>query len=216
MFVRNHMTRDPIHLDPTTPIRDVLRVMALHEIHHVPIVDQHRHAIGIISNPDIRRAVLAEDFGDRRADEVMSRPCTVEIEAPLRCALDQLCERGVDALLVQEHRVLVGILTRGDVLRTLRSALAFDQEGSCLEVSLDDPGDLLTAFQVLHDQKAEIRSAVVGAVREDGGGVVLGLRLGACDPRPLERALTEAALTLLVPQQELSHDIRPSALEQRS
>ncbi|MBK9128028.1 MAG: CBS domain-containing protein [Phycisphaerales bacterium] len=206
MLVRNHMTRDPICMDPSAPVRDILRAMALRKVHHMPIADDRRHALGIISATDLCRAagVYESDLAERRADEVMSRPRSIAMDAPLRWALDQLCEHGADALLVVDRGILIGTLTRADVLRALRSALAFDQEGSCLEVSLDDPDDLFVVFQVLQEQKAEVRSAVIGAVREDGGGAVLGLRVGVRDPRPLERALTEAALTLLVPQEELA------------
>ncbi len=207
MFVRNHMRRGPICMDPAAPLRDVIRVMALHKIHHVPVTDCRRHAIGLISDREIRAAAAVPDahFGERRADEVMSRALhTIESHAGLACALDRLCQPGVDALFVQERGMLVGILTRADLLRALRRALAFDREGSSVEVSLEDPGDLANAFAVLREQKAEIRSAVVGTVRDDDGAPVLGLRLAARDPRPIERALVQAALTVLVPEEELA------------
>lgn len=207
MFVRNHMRRGPICMDPAAPMRDVLRIMALHKIHHLPVTDRRRHAIGIISNREIGAAAIVPDlhFEERRADEVMSRALqTIESHAGLGCALERLCEPGVDALLVQEHGMLAGILTRSDLLRALRSALALDREGSSVEVSLEDPGDLAAAFQVAYEQKAEIRSAVVGAMRDDEGAPVLSLRLGASNPRPLERALMEAALVVLVPEEELA------------
>jgi acetoin utilization protein AcuB len=205
MFIRTHMTRSPICVDPATHMRDVIRIMVQHKIDHIPVVDRRRHVIGIISEQELGRAAAVPDshFLDERADDAMSRALhTIGHDEPLRCALDLLCEPGIDALLVQEHGLLVGILTRGDMLRILRRALALDCDGSSVEISLDGPGDLLAAFQVLHDQKAEIKSAVVGAVRDDGGGPVLGLRLGARDPRPVERALAQAALTLLVPAEE--------------
>lgn len=212
MFVRNHMTRDPVCVGPSAPVRDVLRVMTLHRVDHVPVLDQRRRAIGIVSTSDICRAIAAREslLDQLRAEEVMSGPRIIDIDAPLRRALDQLCEDGLDAFVVQEGGGFAGLLTRADVLRAVRSALAFDQEGSCVEVSLDDPDDLVAAFQVLHRYKAEIRSAVVGAVREDGAGAVLGVRLRARDPRPLEKALAEAALTVLVPQEELVDNDRES------
>ncbi len=61
MFVYNHMTRGPICMDPAAPLRDVIRMMALHNIHHVPIIDRRRHAIGIISDRDIRTAAALQD-----------------------------------------------------------------------------------------------------------------------------------------------------------
>ena len=206
MFVRNHMTRNPVCMGPPACLRDVVRAMALHGIRHVPIVDERRHVLGMIGDHELRAAVDRQDsdFWDLRADEVMSRtPLMVESDAPFGRALAQLCTHGADALLVADKGVLVGILTRADFLRALSGALAFDQDGSSVEVAVDGTTDLVAAFEVLHAQKAEIKSVVAGAIRDDGGGAVLAVRLGTPDPRPVEKALAQAALTLLVPEEEM-------------
>lgn len=206
MFVRNHMTPNPVCIGPSAGLRDVVRAMTLHKIRHIPIVGEHRHMLGMISDQELRTAANhhGPQFWDLRADEVMSRsPLTVESDAPFGRALAQLCEHGTDALLVSEQGMLVGILTRADFLRAFRNALALDGDGSSVEVSLDGTADLVTAFEVLHTQKAEIKGVVAGTIRDDGGGAVLAVRLGTRDPRPVERALAQAALTLLVPEEEM-------------
>lgn len=209
MFVRNHMTREPVCLETAASLRDVVRVMALHGIRHIPIVNERRHVLGIISDYELRAAADGQGTGfwDLHAHDVMSHsPRTVEGDVSTWRVLARFCERGADALLVLERGALVGILTRTDLLRTLSNALALNHDGRVVEISLDDPADLLTAFEVLHRQKAEIKSAVAGAIRDDGHGAVLAVRIGTRHVRPVERALAQAGLILLVPEDEMLAD----------
>jgi acetoin utilization protein AcuB len=206
MFVRSHMTREPVCAGPAAVLGEIVQAMVRHQIHHLPIVNETRHVLGIISDHKLRAAADRPDvhWANIRADAIMSRsPPTVESDASFGHVLTRLCAHGTDALLVLEQGVLAGILTRADFLRALSKAFALDADGSTVEVSLRNPADLFAAFEVLHRHGAEIVSAVAGRMRDDGDEPVLCVRLGTRHPRAVEKALAEAALTLLVPEEEL-------------
>ena len=204
MFVRSYMTPEPVCVGPAAPLRDVMRALALNGIGHLPVVNEQKHVLGILSDDELRGAADHPDFWNLRTHEIMSpSPLTIESHAPLGRALSDLCAHGAEVLLVLERGVLVGILTRTDCLRAFSQALALDTEGSSVEVAVNHPADLVTAVNALHQHGADILAAVVGRVRDDGEGPVLFVRLGNRDPRPAERALAEAGLILLVPEEEM-------------
>jgi CBS domain-containing protein len=55
--VAEHMTPDPVAVSPTTPIRDLARMMIDAHIHRVIVVDPEQKPIGIVSSTDILAAV---------------------------------------------------------------------------------------------------------------------------------------------------------------
>lgn len=203
MFVCNHMTREPVCVGPGATLRDVFQIMQKHAIRHVPVVDKKKGVLGIIGDHELAMAGGRHDFWELPAEEIMlPSPSTIESNAPLRSALLRLCAHDEDSLLVLKKDALVGILTRNDLLQAFSVALALDSEGGVVEVALDGVEDLITALEVLHKSGIEISSAVAGRVRDDGDDPVLGVRLIARNVRPLEKALAEARLILLVPEEE--------------
>ncbi|HVP11060.1 MAG TPA: CBS domain-containing protein [Phycisphaerae bacterium] len=207
MFVCNHMTREPVCVNPAATLREVAQIMQQHAIRHVPVVNQKKGVLGIIGDRELGMAGGRRDFWEARAGEVMSHsPLTIESNAPLGRALMHLCAHDADSLLAVERGELVGILTREDLLRACSVALALDNDGGAVEVALDGIEDLVTAFEVLHKKGIEIRSAVAGRIRDDGDDPVLFVRLSAHNAQPVEKALAEAGLILLVPEEELLAD----------
>ncbi len=127
MFVRSHMTREPACLGPAATVREVVQTMARHKIGHIPIVNEKKHVLGILSDHELRVAADRPVFWELRAHEIMApAPLTIESNAPFGRALTDLCTAGADALLVLERGVLVGILT--------------DQARACGQATAGGPG----------------------------------------------------------------------------
>lgn len=212
MLVRDYMTTQLVCMGPAATVRDVVRVMALHNIRHVPILDEQRHVMGVVGDRELRTAAERPDYWELRTREIMSHaPRTITGQAPLGRALASLCEQGTDVLLVLERGVLVGILTRTDFLRAFRQLLALDGEGSCVEVSLNGISDLAAAVGALHEARTDFRSAIVGRVHDDGDELVLFVRLGVRNSRLVERALAKAGLILRVCEEGTLTDGRANA-----
>jgi CBS domain-containing protein len=136
------MTRDPVAVKPHTPLKEVARLLLEHGFSGVPVVDDEGIVVGVISESDfmlkergrdyVPSSALAWLLGEskqvkherdlveaRTAGEAMTAPA-VTIEgriASIREAAITMAERNINRLPVTEDGRLVGIITRGDLLR---------------------------------------------------------------------------------------------------
>ncbi|MGW4161011.1 CBS domain-containing protein [Streptomyces sp. NPDC004788] len=107
------MTDSVVSVIPTTPFRDVAKLLAEHDISGVPVLDEDDRVVGVVSESDLlaRRRLTAR--------EVMTAPAvTVHAEETVSDAARLMVRRGVERLpVVDEEERLVGIVTRRDLLR---------------------------------------------------------------------------------------------------
>ena len=147
-LVRDVMNPNPTTVTADTPVEEVVRLLAEHELPGVPVVDSTGDCIGIVTESDL---VIADDEGDLRlphyiqlfgglvfleplkhfeerlhkafaatAGEMMTpNPVTVEADDPVRKAARLIAETGHNRLPVEDDGRLVGVVTRADVLRAL-------------------------------------------------------------------------------------------------
>lgn len=123
------VTYNPWSIGPAALLDEITgRFEELH-CHHVTVVDDERHVVGIVSETDLIRArqshrlVLAG--GDEAAEspavfarDAMSRDVlTIELSANFRDALHLLLERRIHALPVVQNESLIGIISSRDFLR---------------------------------------------------------------------------------------------------
>jgi CBS domain-containing protein len=140
--VRDVMTRDVITVRPETPLKDVARLLVEYAISGVPVVSPDGSVLGVVSEADFllkeqaggeapRHRPLASLFGDSAptrerlekvaaatAGEAMSSPAiAIEADQSVHEAADLMVRRAVNRLPVTDHRGLVGIVTRADLVR---------------------------------------------------------------------------------------------------
>jgi CBS domain-containing protein len=146
------MTQDVATVAPDTDLRDVAALLVQKRISGVPVVDRGR-VLGVVSERDIlfkerpsdglSRSVLSwlMDEGDlmlkidaRTARAAMTSPAVVM--APARSVADAaalMLDEGISRLPVVDNGVLVGIVTRHDLVR----AFARTDEEIWLEIESD-------------------------------------------------------------------------------
>ena len=156
MNVYQLMTRDVIAIRPDTPIHTAARLMVDHGISGLPVVDDEGRLVGIISEGDlILRQKPREpaswwrtffDDGERLArdyqkavgttvGEVMSHPViTASPALPLEGAAAIMDDCHVRRLPVVFDGALVGIVTRGDLIKALATAPRPRQKTSDVEL----------------------------------------------------------------------------------
>ena len=139
MKVRDVMTTDVVTVTPTTPLREVARLLSERRVSGAPVVDEQGSCIGVISEGDLLfkeigqpepRTPLEWVFGSRDTAEAIRRrgartageamsapPITIEPDMPLRVAAERMVNDGVNRLPVVENGRLVGIVTRADLVR---------------------------------------------------------------------------------------------------
>jgi CBS domain-containing protein len=146
--VREYMDADPITVRPDTKAEDVARLLGEHELHGVPVVNEAGRCVGIVTENDLVLADEEGDlhiphyielFGglvflesmrgfERRLKKAMAttakdlmteHPTTIGPDADVHEAGRVISESGHNRLPVEEHGLLVGVITRADVLRAL-------------------------------------------------------------------------------------------------
>ncbi|MDX2239177.1 MAG: CBS domain-containing protein, partial [Leptolyngbyaceae cyanobacterium bins.302] len=142
------MTRDPITARPETPLNQVIALLAEKHISGLPVVDEAGKLIGVISETDLMwresgvtpppyimlldsviylenparyERELHKALG-ATVQEVMTdhHVITITSDKPLRDAAQLMHERNVHRLpVVDSSGHVVGILTRGDIVRAM-------------------------------------------------------------------------------------------------
>jgi CBS domain-containing protein len=139
------MTVDVVMVTPETPVPEIARVLHSQRIGGAPVVDASRRPVGLVSEGDLtRRAGLSagrngawwlllfeerEDVArdyvrahDLRAADVMTRPvASVAEDTGIADIARLLEERHIKRVPVVRAGRVVGIVTRGDVVRALGS-----------------------------------------------------------------------------------------------
>lgn len=105
---------DPIYLTAEHPIYDAEAIMAKYRISGVPIVDNEKHLVGILTNRDLR---FEKNFS-RLIGEVMTRDnlVTAPVGTNLEQAKEILQSHKVEKLpIVDENNILRGLITIKDI-----------------------------------------------------------------------------------------------------
>ena len=146
--VRDIMDPDPATVRPDTPVEEVVALLREHELPGLPVVEDDRRLVGIVTEADL---VLPDNDGDlhiphyvnlfggtvfleplnrfegrlrkafaSNAADMMSRdPDTVAPDTSVRETVRLIHESGHNMLPVVEDGRLVGVVTRLDVLGAL-------------------------------------------------------------------------------------------------
>jgi len=123
------MTKDPISVNATNDIQDVVKIFKERSIHHIPVVSGDK-LIGMISKTDIERISFVTDTNADQAntavynmltlDQVMTKQVeTVQSDDQIRDAAELLARGKYHALPVIEDNKLAGIVTTTDVINYL-------------------------------------------------------------------------------------------------
>ncbi|HDQ35046.1 MAG TPA: CBS domain-containing protein [Chloroflexi bacterium] len=123
LLVGRVMTSDVLSLTSDTSMQEVKDLMREHRISGLPIVDEGE-LVGIVSVQDLIHALEQQALERPVADFMTANPFTVHLKEPVVEALRKLESTGVGRLLVvDDHDKLAGILTKGDIVAGLLTAL---------------------------------------------------------------------------------------------
>ena len=125
--VRDLMTTRVATIGPDTPLEAIAKAFERHPFHHLPVVDEERKMLGMVSDRDLIRASIAGRFDSNKpASAVMSQMiASIDPEASLRDAAKRLMKLGVNSLVVlDDGGKLKGILTTRDLVKALAAGEA--------------------------------------------------------------------------------------------
>jgi CBS domain-containing protein len=128
MRVHTIMTAKPVVAHPNDTLDHALTLMRNGGFHHLPIMSQSKHLIGIVSSRDCRLALDVPDIHQIhpshypaartiRLREIMSKaPIVTSPDADVFTATALMYENHINCLPVMLEETLIGILTSSDLL----------------------------------------------------------------------------------------------------
>ena len=119
MNVRDVMSTRVIAVRPEEPLKEVARILVSNRIGGVPVTDREGHVLGIVSESDLEPTKEEAPLRPvRTAADVMTRPViTLTEDDTVTQAARVLQFHRVKRAPVLRHRVVVGMITRSDLLR---------------------------------------------------------------------------------------------------
>jgi acetoin utilization protein AcuB len=190
MFVRDHMTRNPITIEPDATFPQAINLLREKHIRHLPVV-KGKKLVGILVDKDLlsnqpspaTTLSVYEIYSlleKLRVSQMMSHPVvTVEGGCPMEEAARIMVERKISCLPVMEKEELVGIITETDIFKVLVNVLGGQEKGFRITMNLPDKvGELATISSQIAKAGGNI-FAVTTSRREDGTFEVMIKEKGA-------------------------------------
>ena len=153
MLVRDIMTPNPITIGPESDYLAAIALMRARKCRHLPVVDQEKGLVGIITDYDVRavrsegtpkeRALLGDGVLVRVREVMTPNVITVPPDFPLEEAAALMVQHHISCLPVVAEGQVTGIITDTDIFRTLANMLGGGSQTIRLAVQVDNkPGQI--------------------------------------------------------------------------
>lgn len=140
LIIRNVMSQPALTVHPTTPLKDVARLLVEHRISGLPVVDEGGRVLGVVSEADLllkeqgpehvshrhfarllgesteTRAQLAKLDATTAGDAMSAPAITITGDRPIAEAAALMTSRGINRLPVVDDGTLVGVVSRADLI----------------------------------------------------------------------------------------------------
>ena len=171
----NGMIYDPITIPLGSTVAQALDIMAEYHIGGIPVVDDDKHLVGIVTNRDLR----FERRLDRPVDDIMSKEnlVTTHQQTDLAAAAQILQENKIEKLpVVDKDNRLVGLITYKDITKAKDKPMACKDEKGRLRVAagVGVTTDTLDRMQALVNAGAD--AIVIDTAHGHSKGVIDKLR----------------------------------------
>jgi len=167
----NGMIYDPITITAEKKVLDALNLMAKYKIGGIPVVEEHGHLVGIVTNRDLR---FERDM-TRPIEEVMTKENLISTteSTDLESAADILQKYKIEKLpVVDKKNKLIGLVTYKDITKAKDKPLACKDSKGRLRVAagVGIAGDSMDRIDEL--VKADADALVIDTAHGHSKGVI--------------------------------------------
>jgi CBS domain-containing protein len=225
MQAKDVMTAKVVSVSKDTPVHEVVGLLLKYRISAVPVIDEARQVLGIVSEGDLLRpegtshhrarqpwwltAVLAsqglnyDTLRGRTAGDVMTRDVySIDEEASLSEIAELLERRHIKRVPVLRNGKLVGIVSRANLLHGLASTIIEHHEPGAAK-----DRQLRTGLTKLLRDKQELDGVLINVTVRDGN-----VRLWGTVDNSQEAALAESAAKSLAGVKSVENNLGPGPM----
>ncbi len=171
----NGMIYDPVTIKAGSTVRDALAIMAEYKIGGIPVVDDERYLVGIVTNRDLRFELEL----DKRIDHVMTKKNLIVTNqsTDLESAAQILQLHKIEKLpVVDKDNKLIGLVTYKDITKAKDKPMACKDAKGRLRVAagVGVTGDTFDRMTALVD--AGVDALVIDTAHGHSKGVIDQLR----------------------------------------
>ena len=215
MFVDRSMTRDVITILEDATVLDAKATLDKHRIHHLPVVDDARRLIGVVTDRDVRSALPSGVFDNEetarererilslKVGEIMTRkPVSVSPSNTLEDVLLLMERTPVGAVpVVDDDRKIVGIISTRDLMRAFITVLGLREPGTLLCLVVENKlGQMKRIVDAISEERIPFGSILVARHWDEGKRAVFPYLLTQ-NVAHVKRKLEKMGFELLNPMQ---------------
>ncbi|SDH59644.1 CBS domain-containing protein [Lentzea fradiae] len=120
MRARDIMSSPAITVTPQVPVRGAAALLVSHGFTALPVVDDEKRLVGIVTEADLLRNGWVEESGARTVGEVMTSPAeSMDAGAQGSLIARVLVDDRIRCLPVVDGAEVIGVVTRRDLVRVL-------------------------------------------------------------------------------------------------
>ncbi len=131
MLVNELMQSNLVTIPSDSLVSEAILSLADAHVTGLPVVDGNLHLVGVLSTSDILTAMAEHSpeteggamFRDVLVRDLMTpKPMTIEPQAEVKLAAQQMLYANVHRLFVEKDGELLGVITQSDVVRAVATA----------------------------------------------------------------------------------------------
>ena len=150
MIIADRMKKNPATATPDMSISDATAKMKAEKVHRLPVLDDEKHLVGVISEKDILLAAPSPAstlstyeinylLSKLKVKNIMSRnPVTITRETTIEEAVRLMVENDLSCLPVMDGGYLSGIVSKSDLFKILLEMLGAKHKGIRVEALVED------------------------------------------------------------------------------
>ena len=186
MYVKDHMTADPITIDPDVTLLKALEIMGKHKFHRLPVV-QGGKLVGLITEGLVNETsgrdstslsiyelnyLLSRTYA---RDIMITDVKTISPDAWIEEAAEVMLHNNINVLpVVDEKKHVVGIVTEKDLFKAFLNLTGYRHQGTRFVVKVpDQPGQFAKVCDLFEQENANIENLGVYHSKERGVEVVI-------------------------------------------
>lgn len=213
MFVSRSMTIKVVTIRPEATVLEAQKMMATHQIRHLPVIDGEDRLIGVVTDRDVRSILPYDCYKDPGCTEEQEKVAGLKIKdimavEPLTISPSDTIQDAL--LLIQEKRVgafpvvddtgkLKGIISVRDLLRAFTNVLGIGEPGMLLCILVEEKiGQMKKIVDAITEEGISVGSILVARYWEEDKRAVFPYLLTQNISR-VKKKLREMGFTLLEP-----------------